>query len=151
MEIVVSGGTFGDSQGSPTALPNAAPLHGGYFGGLTAAAPVACEQGPDFHACRALASCLRTWGRLVEYQRQGALPFVLPSGGIFRETFTTVDLSNGSTVSSITPTIGIRRSELPAQYGRSDYVIVAGRLFLVREVQKDGEVGAKVFLHEVFA
>lgn len=100
-----------------------------------------------------LQRCLDTFGVEAFYQAFGAEPAQIPNGGIFRETHREIEEQTGMVVTSQQPTLDVRRTEVPAEVGDNDRVLVgpegARRTFLVEDVQKDGEVGAKIFLNEV--
>lgn len=98
-----------------------------------------------------LQDCLDTFSARAWYQSEGGQPVEIPSGGIFRETHTEIDVQTGATVSSQQPNLDVRRTEIPAEAARADgdRVLVSGRTFAVRDVQKDGELGAKILLLEL--
>ncbi|MEL6429737.1 MAG: hypothetical protein AAFR54_11210 [Planctomycetota bacterium] len=97
-----------------------------------------------------LQDCLDTFGVAALYQREGAEPEPIPSGGVFRETHTEVNEVTGATVTTERPNLDVRRTEIPDEDDQraGDRVHVSGRLFRIRDVQKDGELGLKLFLQE---
>lgn len=98
-----------------------------------------------------LQDCLDEFGVRASWKSAGAEPTLIPNGGIFREVHREVDPMTGATVTSQTPTLDVRRTEIPPEdeLTDDDRVLVSGRTFEVRDVQKDGEVGAKLILHEI--
>lgn len=95
--------------------------------------------------------CLETFAIPAEYRPANGAPFQIPNGGVFRETHEEVDPVTGVPVTSLQPTIDVRRSEIPHDddLDDGDRIFVRGRLWEILDVQKDGEVGAKVMLNQV--
>jgi hypothetical protein len=148
-EQIVAAGHFGTA--SPAVPSTVAPvvLHGGFFGGvpLGAAVPVPAGALGDFDLV--LDACLHAFPDPVEYQPHEGDPYILPSPGIFRRSHFEVDPDTGAKVTSEQPVLGVRRGELPATRSDLDVLIVRGTPYRLRDVQTDGETGARVFLHEV--
>ncbi|MEM9378419.1 MAG: hypothetical protein AAGB93_00620 [Planctomycetota bacterium] len=99
----------------------------------------------------ALQASLDEYGVPASYRPAGGEAVALPSGGIFREVHRTVDPMTGMPVSTVFPVLGVRLSELPRQLGdvvEDDEVVVEGLTWSVVDIVKDGEVGARIELHE---
>lgn len=98
-----------------------------------------------------LQSCLDTFGVRAYYRRAGAEAELIPSGVIFRETHEEIDILTGVAVTSQKPTADCRRTEIPDadDLDDGDRLIVAGRTFRIDDIEKDGEVGAKMLLTQV--
>ena len=146
----IDGGTFADSQAPAAASWEEPPVvHGGFFSPLVRATPKPAKPGWEGMADRILLAGLRAFNAEdVEYQPHGGDPYLLPSKGIFNESYNSVDTSNGASVVMDTPTLGVRRCEIPVRWDPLDLLVIRCRLFQIREVQRDSEAGAKLFLRE---
>ena len=71
--------------------------------------------------------------------------------GVFDEAYREVDLAGGVAVTTESPVLGIRMSQMQTvpQQGDQVYVVRLGKTYLVREVQVDGHGSAKLLLNEV--
>jgi len=154
-EQVLSGGFFGDSN-VPAAPPSADErvVHGGYFGGVPVGALALAIVGWPSDEVALYIDCLNEFGGPCEYQPREAGPFLLPHGAIFRRNHTEVDQSTGATVTSREPHAGVLETDLPSPWSDQDLAVLpdrhgVSRLYRVTDVQPDGEVGARVKLHEV--
>ena len=71
--------------------------------------------------------------------------------GVFDEAYREVDLAGGVAVTTESPVLGIRMSQMQSalQQGVQVFVVRLGKTYLVREVPVDGQGSAKLLLNEV--
>lgn len=152
-EQTLSGGYFGGSSSGAPPMSAEFAVHGGFFGGVPLGANPAAPTGAQGDWDDVIVACLETFGDevLAEYQPAGGAPFILPHGVVFRAAHLEVDPETGAPVSSRQPHATARAAELPEDWTKNDLLVVRGRLFRIRDIQPDGETGAKLVLHEVAA
>lgn len=98
-----------------------------------------------------LAECLDHFAVTAYFKPADGEWSEIESGGIFRETHKEIDPNSGVTVTTHQPTLDVRRTEIPDydDLEDGDLVAVDGRVWEVVDVQKDGEVGARILLNQV--
>lgn len=156
-QIVLSGGYFGEAQASP-APPSwtGRSVHGGFFGGVPTGPSGSAPGGWSSTESDMRLDVLRTFGTPAEYQPAGAAPFQVAHGAIYRQNHVEVEPGTGAQISSTEPMAAVHASEVPEAWTDQDLVVTTdrrgrARLFRVIDQQPDGEVGAKLILHEVRA
>lgn len=153
-EQILSGGYFGDTVPAAPSSSAQRVVHGGYFGGVPVGAPPTFNAGWPGDEVALFVDCLQAFGGPCEYQPQGAAPYILANGAIFRASHTTVDMDSGKTVTTREPSAGALETEIPSTWTDQDIVIVpdrhgVSRPYRVINVLPDGEVGVRLRLHEV--
>ena len=94
---------------------------------------------------RVLGSCLGSFGEDVTYTPSGGAPDVI--SGIYNSVHEAID-EQGVVVSTVHPNLGIRLSDLAAEPGPEDTVVIRGNTFEVTSVAEDGEGGATLLLEK---
>ncbi len=154
-ELVLSGGYFGEAQASPAPPSwNGRAVHGGFFGGVPKGASGSAPGGWSNVESDMRIDVLRTFGTAAEYQPFNGAPFQIANGAIYRQQHTEVEPTTGAQISTTEPMAAVHASEVPEAWSDDDLVIATdrrgrARLFRLVDHQPDGEVGAKLILHEV--
>lgn len=156
-ELVLSGGYFGEASASP-APPSwtGRAVHGGYFGGVPKGVSGSAAGGWSCSESDLRLDVLRTFGTPAEYQPAGGGPFQVANGAIYRQQHAEIEPGTGARITSTEPTAAVHASEVPEAWTEHDLVVTTdrrgrARLFRLIDSQPDGEVGAKLILHEVTA
>lgn len=92
------------------------------------------------------AQCLATFGEEAVYTPAAGSPVTIR--GIFDEDHVELDMTTGAAVTSSSPVLSIRASDLVAAPKRGDSVLVRGRTFAVVDWRPDSEDGGLVILRE---
>ena len=93
-----------------------------------------------------LGACMTTFGEPVVYTPQGGVPIEI--SGIYDDLYEAVDPSTQAIVTSEQPILGIKNNTLPQVPRQGDTLTVRGQTYAVKEVQKDGQGGSRLFLHK---
>lgn len=154
-ELVLSGGYFGEAQASP-APPSwtGRAVHGGYFGGVPKGVSGSAPGGWSTAESDVRIDVLRTFGTQTEYQPLNGGPFEVAHGAIYRQEHVEVEPGTGAQISSTQPVAAVHASEVPEAWTDEDLVVTTdrrgrARLFRLVDQQPDGEVGARLIMHEV--
>ncbi len=92
------------------------------------------------------AQCLATFGEDAVFTPAGGSSVTIR--GIFDEDHVALDMDTGAQVTSVSPVLGIRTSDLAAQPKRGDAVVVRSRNFTVVDWRPDSEDGGLLILRE---
>ena len=96
-----------------------------------------------------LAPLQDVFGEPVTFITKFGAQFV--GAGVFDEAYREVDLAGGIAVTTESPVLGIRTSQLQVMLRQGDQVVVPSRsrTYSIREVRIDGHGSAKLLLNEV--
>jgi hypothetical protein len=87
-----------------------------------------------------------TFGEDVIYTPSGGSSF--PLRAVFRDQYFGIDSATGLTVASDQPHIGVRDADFEVKPKQGDKVTIGDEDFIVTSVQRDGDAGSILFLHE---
>lgn len=87
------------------------------------------------------------FGSTVLYTPSGGSSITIQ--GVYRDQYLEVDGQSGYTIATEQPHISVRNLDLNFRPRQGDLIQVKSRDFIAKSVQKDGEAGTIIFLHEL--